>query len=285
MAFLVKDVMRKDVAYVTLPGSRDDVLDILKKKHISGVPVVKNGALMGIVTRVDLLKHPDEEQIAMLMTRGPISIDPEASLLDAARLILKHNIRRLPVTARGTKLLGIVTVADVVETISKMEIHDPIGSYIEPEVYPIWDGTPLPVVGRIFELGFLKAAPVLNSKEELVGLITDKHLIAASTIEDSVGKSDMSAGSDDDAWTWESMRDTMKIYYGIAKVHLPEVPLREAMAKHIFTAFKGTEVSECARRMRERKFDQAPVVDAHNKLIGMVRDRDLLKALVKHGSK
>jgi CBS domain-containing protein len=278
----VKDRMIKGVAYVTLPGSRDDVLNILKKKQVSGVPVVKGGALVGIVTRVDLLKHPEEEQIALLMTRDPISVEADASIIEASKLISKYNIRRLPVVSKTKKLLGIITIADIVSLIAESGIKDPVGNYIEDEVYALWDETPLPVVRRILELAFLKAAPVLNSKEELVGIMADRDIIALSTIEDSVRMSDMSAGTDDDAWTWESMRDTMKLYYGISKVNVPNVPLKNVMIRKIVTAFKGSEVSSCAGVMSKSKFDQIPVVDARNKLIGILRDRDLIRALIKH---
>ncbi|MDL5502254.1 MAG: CBS domain-containing protein, partial [Candidatus Methanoperedens sp.] len=93
----VDDVMVRDVARAELPGSRDEVLEILKSKHISGVPIVKGSELVGIVTRTDLLKHPEEEQIALLMTRNPITITSDKSIVDAARIILDNNIRRLPV--------------------------------------------------------------------------------------------------------------------------------------------------------------------------------------------
>lgn len=280
-SMLVKDWMYKEVAYITLPSSRDDVLDMLKKKQVSGVPVIKNGGLTGIITRVDLLKHPEEEQVAMLMSRDPISIPPESTLADAAKLMLKHGIRRLPVTGVKGKLMGIITIADVVRAIQEMDLDDSVGGLIEQETLAVWDETPLPVVGRIFELGFLKAAPVLNSKEELVGVITDKHLIAASRVEDSVHRSDLS-GTDEDQWSWESIRDTMKLYYGISKVRLPNVPLKQLMQKSNVTCYRNSSASECAKKMRDQKLDQLPVVNAQNHLIGLLRDRDLLKALVKH---
>jgi CBS domain-containing protein len=71
---IVDDVMIREVASAELPGSRDEVLEILKTKHISGVPIVKNGELLGIVTRTDLLKNREEEQIALIMTRNPVTI-------------------------------------------------------------------------------------------------------------------------------------------------------------------------------------------------------------------
>jgi len=48
--------MVRDVAYVGIPGSRDDVLKTLQDRRVSGVPVVKKGDLVGMITRTDLLK-------------------------------------------------------------------------------------------------------------------------------------------------------------------------------------------------------------------------------------
>ncbi len=96
--------MVRDVACATLPGSRDEVLKILKNKHISGVPVLKDSRVVGIVTRTNLLQNPEEEQLALLMTRGAITITPPgADLQTAARLLLEHGIRRLPVVMMGTR--------------------------------------------------------------------------------------------------------------------------------------------------------------------------------------
>lgn len=43
----IEDIMVRDVACATLPGSRDEVLKILKNKHISGVPVLKDSKVVG----------------------------------------------------------------------------------------------------------------------------------------------------------------------------------------------------------------------------------------------
>src|SRR3990170_6632040 len=125
----VRDVMVREVAFSELPGSRDEVLEILKSKHISGVPIVKSGELVGIVTRTDLLKNPEEEQIALIMTRNPVTISPGKSIAEAARVILENNIRRLPVV-EDSKLLGILTIADIVGAIAKMNLKAPISDYV-----------------------------------------------------------------------------------------------------------------------------------------------------------
>ncbi len=277
----VEDVMTRDVASAKLPGSRDEVLEILKSKHISGVPIVKGGELVGIVTRTDLLKNPEEEQIAILMTRNPITITPEKSIVDAARLILEKKIRRLPVVEDGI-LIGLVTIADIVGAIGRLNITSSVNDYIGNGVFSVWNETPLCVVGAIMELADVKAVPILDSTLTLVGVAADKDLISASIIEDKTEMSNMSAGSDDDAWTWESMRDTMSLYYSVSKIQLPNSPVKEIikLTGEPETALLSSSISECARKMRRQRIDQLPIINSSKKLLGLVRDKDLLKAIV-----
>ncbi|MHC1585011.1 MAG: CBS domain-containing protein [Candidatus Syntropharchaeia archaeon] len=274
----VSEVMTQDVIYAKVPGSRDDVLKILKEKRVSGVPVVKDGKVVGIVTREDLLRNPEEEQIALLMTRNPITIAADATIVDAAESMLTYGIRRLPVVVDG-ELVGIITVADIVRVIGDFDIRDPIKPYLEKGVVCVWDETPLPVVGRIMELADAKAVPVLDRNEKLVGIVTDRDLINAAVIEESVVKSDMSSGSDEDEWTWEGMRDTLGIYYGVSKIKLPDTQVKNVMVKEIVSCSYYSGVSECARKMVKNRFDQLPVVSSSGKLTGLLRDRDLLKAI------
>ncbi len=278
---IIEEIMVRDVACATLPGSRDEVLKILKDKRISGVPVLKDNKVVGLITRTNLLRKPEEEQLALLMARDPQTIAPDANITDAARLFLENRIRRLPVV-EGDKLVGLVTIADVIGSMADLSITDPIGQYLNNGVVPVWDETPLPVVARAMELAHVKASPVLDSSLELVGIISDRDIISASVIEDTVEMSDMSAGSDDDAWTWESMRDTMSIYYSVSRIKVPNVLANDVMVKNLITAASISGVSDCARKMKRSKIDQMPVVNANQKLIGILRDRDLLKALVDY---
>ncbi len=278
---IIEDVMIREVASAELPGSRDEVLEILKTKHISGVPIVKNSELLGIVTRTDLLKNPEEEQIALIMTRNPITISPDKSIAEAARLILENNIRRLPVVENST-LSGILTIADIIGAIAKMNITTPISDYLGNNVVSVWSETPINVVGALMELADVKAVPLLDSSLALVGVASDKDLISASVIEDRTEVSNMSSGSDDDAWTWESLRDTMSLYYSVSKIKLPGYPVKNIIKfkGEPETAVSSSQVSECAKKMRRKRLDQLPVITSTRNLLGLLRDKDLLKAII-----
>ena len=216
---LVKDYMTSDVVNVDIPGNRDDVLKILKRTGISGVPVLKNKKLVGIITRKDLLRKPEETQLGLLMTSKPITIEPDTDIHEAARLLVTHRIRRLPVV-EDNKLAGLLSVADLIHAIAQMKIKEEIKDTYTSTTFALWEDTPLPLVGRVMEISGVDAIPILNSDSVLQGIISERDLIRNSSIEDSVGVSDFSNGTDDDEWTWESIRDNHTISFGISRVQL-----------------------------------------------------------------
>lgn len=275
--------MTSDVVHVEIPGNRDDVLKILKRTGISGVPVVKNKKIVGIITRKDLLRKPEETQLGLLMTPKPVSIGPDADIRQAARLLVEHRIRRLPVVEDG-HLLGLLSVSDLIHAIAHLKIKEEIKTKYTSNTFALWEETPLPVVGRIMEISGVDAIPILDNENKLKGIISERDLIRNSSIEDSVGVSDFSNGTDDDEWTWESIRDNHTISFGISKVQLPNRPVKLAMVKNVVAVPHNAEVSECALKMRRARVDQLPVINGDKQLVAILYDRDLIKSLCNEGS-
>jgi CBS domain-containing protein len=280
---IVKDYMTSDVVHVDIPGNRDDVLKILKRTGISGVPVIKNKKIVGIITRKDLLRKPEETQLGLLMTAKPVSIAPDADLRDAARILVTKKIRRLPVVEDG-HLLGLLSVADLIHALAQQKIKDEIKDTYTSQTFALWEETPLPVVGRVMEISGVDAIPILDAENRLQGIISERDLIRSSNIEDSVGVSDFSNGTDDDEWTWESIRDNHTISFGISKVQLPNRPVKLAMVKNVVAVPANAEVSECALKMRRARVDQLPVVNGDKRLVAMLYDRELIRALCRDES-
>jgi CBS domain-containing protein len=275
---IVRDYMTSDVVHVEIPGNRDDVLKILKRTGISGVPVIKNKKIVGIITRKDLLRKPEETQLGLLMTAKPLTIAPDADISEAARILVTKKIRRLPVVEDG-HLLGLLSVADLVHAIAQKKIKDEIKDIYTSQTFALWEETPLPVVGRVMEISGVDAIPILDAENRLQGIISERDLIRSSSIEDSVGVSDFSNGTDDDEWTWESIRDNHTISFGISKVQLPNRPVKLAMVKNVVAVPANAEVSECALKMRRARVDQLPVVNGDKRLVAMLFDRELIRAL------
>jgi len=274
----VEDVMTRDVVFVEVPGSRDTALKIMKDKGITSVPVVKNRTLVGILTRGDIFRNPEEDQIALLMTRQPVFVSPTATIKDAVRLFIENAIRRMPVVD-DSQLVGFITVTDIVSAIVDMDIKTPVDDYIIREIVAVWEMTPVDVVGEIMKLANTEASPVLDSTNRVVGIVTEGALLKASKIEDTIERADLSAGSDEDAWTWEAVRDTMSLYYGVSRVELPNSPVKDIMMAEYESLYHKTGISECARQMRRFDVELLPVVTADDKLEGIIKDSDLIRVL------
>lgn len=275
--------MVRDVAHVAIPGSRDDVLKTLQDHKVSGVPVIKKDEVVGMITRTDLLRNREEDQTALLMTRDPVVINPDKSIVEASRLLIKHDIRRLPVV-EDKKLVGIITVADIVRVAADLGIKESIESYLEKETVVLWSEMPLAVAGSIMEFAAVEACPVIDSSLKLVGMISDRDLIKTSVIEDTVEKTDMSANDGEDTWMWDRVMQTISKYYTVSRIKLKNIPVSEAMVLPI-TAYKKDEVSKCAATMHKNRIDQMPVVTSSGKLMGMLKDKDILMALVDHSQR
>lgn len=275
----VEDVMTRDVVFAEVPGSRDTALKIMKDRGVTSVPVVKNHKLVGIVTRGDIFRNPEEDQIALLMTRQPVFVSPNATINDAAHILVENTFRRMPVVD-DSELVGFITVTDIVSAIADMDIGTPVDDYIIREIVAVWEMTPVDVVGEIMKLANADASPVLDSANKVVGIVTESALLKASKIEDTTEKADLSAGSDEDAWTWEAVRDTMRLDHGVSRVELPSVPVKDIMMAEYESIYHKTGISECARQMRRFDVELLPVVTADEKLEGIIKDSDLVKVLL-----
>ena len=179
---------------------------------------------------------------------------------------------------------GLLSVADLIHALAQLKIKDEIKDTYTSKTFALWEETPLPVVGRVMEISGVDAIPILDEENKLQGIISERDLIRCTSIEDSVGVSDFSNGTDDDEWTWESIRDNHTISFGISKVQLPNRPVKLAMVKNVVTVPQNAEVSECALKMRRARVDQLPVVNGDKRLVGMLYDRDLIRALCKEAS-
>ena len=100
------------------------------------------------------------------------------------------------------------------------------------------------------EISEVDAIPILNSDSVLQGIISERDLIRNSSIEDSVGVSHFSNGTDDDEWTWERSGITIRSVSVSPGFELPNRPVKLAMVKNVVAVPKNSEVSECALKMR-----------------------------------
>lgn len=271
----MEDIMQTDVVYAEVPGSRTEVMTIIQENKLKALPVVKKGTkeIVGIISQTDLLRNPDEDQIALLMTRDPIQISPETDVKNLVNLMLEKKLRRLPVT-KGKVLVGMVSIEDIVKAISRMAIKTPIKPLINTKILVIWDGTPLSAVPNIMQLAQVRMLACIDDTGALSGVISDIDFLKESKIISEETSSSISSSSDKE-WSWETS-DILLITKKTLK--LPNKPVREIMTKNMITANEFTSVSECASKMSRHNVDHIPVLDARGELLGLIEDETLVTA-------
>jgi len=273
-----EEVMNKNVVYATLPDTRDNILNLFKEHSISAVPILKNGDLAGIVTRKDILRKIDEDQLALLMTPNPRSVRADEPIEKVAEIFAHTRFRRLPVLDDG-KLVGIITLRDMVKKIAEMSIEETIEDFILGEATCVWENTPLNIVGEIMRVANAELCPVLDDNAQLTGRIDEKIMLTESLIEDFIEQTHYSSSSDsDDSWTWDSVRDFTIKYFEVSVVKLPKDPVKNFMKDAVYV-YPQTSISKCARKMVKSDIDHMPVLDVENRLAGLVTDKAMVKVL------
>ena len=113
----VRDYMTRDVSTVSPDDTVEEVARrIAESEEHSGYPVCEGRRVEGFVSARDLLLAEDHEPIFRVMTQDLLVAHPEMQLTDAARVILRSGIRRLPVVDDAGNLVGIISNADVIRS-------------------------------------------------------------------------------------------------------------------------------------------------------------------------
>ncbi|MFC6732284.1 CBS domain-containing protein [Haladaptatus sp. DYSN1] len=113
----VKDYMTRDVVTVSPDATVKEVARrIAESDEHSGFPVCSGRRVEGFVSARDLLLADDDELIFKVMSQELIVAHPEMDLTDAARVILRSGIQKLPVVDDAGNLVGIISNADVIRS-------------------------------------------------------------------------------------------------------------------------------------------------------------------------
>lgn len=114
----VKDAMSKNVMSVLPNDAVKKAAELMVQHEIKGLPVVRDGELVGIVTFSDVLRVPPDKRSSVkveeVMSKNLVTVDPEESLLDAFEKMIHYQVGRLPVIDRKSrKFVGIITRGDI----------------------------------------------------------------------------------------------------------------------------------------------------------------------------
>lgn len=145
-ASCVRDRMSCAVLAIGPDTKSDEIDGILSKRHVSALPVVHDGRLVGIVSSTDLLRAPPNvlQRAEALMTAPVIVARPDESLDVAAWRMSAARVHRLVVTERdGARdhVVGILSARDVLEELMCRPIEQPVEAVMCTKVDVVPVGT------------------------------------------------------------------------------------------------------------------------------------------------
>ena len=130
-AILVSDYMKPVTVYFSSTTSVEEVVKTLVKNKLVGAPVLnENKQLIGFITEKDCLKqmvndsyYSQDHQVAEdIMRKNPLSISPNASIIELASEMLGPRPKLFPVVDND-QVVGIITRADVLKALSKARVE------------------------------------------------------------------------------------------------------------------------------------------------------------------
>ena len=154
MSLTVREIMDAEPQTVRPDSSVEEVVRALRDHELTGLPVINEGGrCVGIITEEDLVMAGDEGDLHLphfielfggivflesvshweervrkafaanaedMMTPDPVTIEPDATVREAARLIARKKHNRLPVVEHG-RLVGVVTRIDVLDALTSTD--------------------------------------------------------------------------------------------------------------------------------------------------------------------
>lgn len=186
----VGDLASANVVSISQESTVNDALTTMVLRGVGSLPIVNHEKqIVGIITERDIVRHFSGKLTTSkakdLMTSPALTVTPETSLLNGARLMVSRKIRRILVTEHE-QLLGIVTTLDVLRYISSKNAFEHLESgrasdilstrisdFMTRELLTIDPETEVGRAAEIMNTKRIGALPVVSSGN-LVGILTER---------------------------------------------------------------------------------------------------------------
>ena len=313
-AVKVKEIMTRDVAVIGPDATLAEVVERLLDKSYTALPVVNAvGRLVGIITDTDLLQRGDMEvslslkraldpevartliarlrestrTVSQVMTAEPTTIGPEAYLSEAARLMARKKLKRLPVVDADDHVVGVLSRLDILKALAAGYLPQHIASrpsgfkppsprtvsdVMDSNVPTVSAQTLLPEVLSLLAATRMKRVVVVDDGRCVKGIISETDLVARMSpethpgiLEQLISKLPLGSLSAD------------------ARSHLQKARGKTAadlMTEVVVTLRADESIGTALALSAEKHIKRFPVVDGEGKLVGIVGRDELLSALV-----
>jgi hypothetical protein len=309
----VRDVMVRAVSSVTIDAPLAEVVELLLRRNVKALPVLDaRRHVAGMITGGDLLERGDvqlrlsikqeldeeslRDQLRALarsrksardvMTRHVHTIDPDADLATAIRLMAAHRVKRLPVVNGDRELIGIVSRADVLRAIAALPepvehaerempavartVADAVTTEV-PVVSP--EASAEDVLESVLESP-LRRVIVAGVGGRVLGLVSDRDILVRS-------------GPDTRPWLVRLLRGQRPVAPSgaVPEQLLGPLTAERLMAPSLITVRPEDSLGHAIRLMMQHQIKRLIVVDDHGRFRGLVDRREILRLLASEPSR
>ncbi len=117
---MVKDIMRKEIKTVSPDISIKEAAKMMVEEGVGSLLVLENNKLKGIITERDMVEKvvaksidPKNIRVRDIMVKKLILATPDTEIEEAAKMMVKHHIKRLPVVFNNV-LIGMITATEII---------------------------------------------------------------------------------------------------------------------------------------------------------------------------
>jgi CBS domain-containing protein len=144
----ISSIMEEEVITLREEDSIDDAIKMMLQGNVGGFPIVSDDSkVIGIVSErdfVDLVANViTGKKVADFMSRDVVSVKPDTTVEEAARVMVSNDFRRVPVVHEGV-MIGIVTTSDIVNYLGSGEVFDKLVTGDMHEAL----GVPIKIIAR-----------------------------------------------------------------------------------------------------------------------------------------
>lgn len=217
------------------------------------------------------------QTVGECMTPNPVTVTDETTIAQAVRVMVEHNIKRLPVVDAQGKLVGMVSRIDVLRALSQPPVaesprksplpgqHVQVGDVMMTNVPTVRINAPLTEIVDLLVGHAQRRVVVIDEQRRVVGIITDGDLIKRATAAERGG-------------IVQSL--TRRLPLGQTEsFQLSRRTAAEVMTGQVVTIGPETTLLEALRLLLEHKIKRLPVVDAEGRLLGLVGRGGILQTL------
>ena len=279
----VADIMSSPVYVINMDEPVSHARKLMLRYRISTLLVLNEGKMVGIVTKSDISnrlsqaeplwrRRPiDQIPIKLLMTESIITIYPEASISQAAALMLENGVHDIPVVKND--IVGIVTRTDIVRYIAEHteKIDTKISTLMNEDIVSVHRHHTINHVIDEMNKNGIERVIVKNDEGKPVGVISRRSL-ALNLLTDNEGK-----------LSTKSIKMTRKSSPAGQKTYryVKEVPLtaEDIMISPMISIDVNKKISEAAKKLIEEEITALPVSDGED-IIGILSRTDIMKTVL-----